>query len=151
MPSDIIVAGLGKSAQEFAPVSQKYITIGVNDIDQFFPPTHLVVLDPPRRFTDKRREIICATGALTIWTTPEWPCFKTDQRRRKITTLRLDNKSSFDIDHKHRSRKNDRYNQHQYLERPGCVPFIRYGGLAPGLCLSRTFLVGVSKNKGDTS
>jgi len=98
MVSDIIVAGLGKSIKDFAPVSQKYITIGVNDIDQFFSPTHLVVLDPPRRFTDKRRETICTTGALTIWTTPEWPCFKTDQRRRKITTLRFDNKSSFNID-----------------------------------------------------
>jgi hypothetical protein len=98
MPTDIIVAGLGKSTQKFAAVAHKYVTIGVNDIDKFFSPTHLVVLDPYRRFSPERQKIICETKADHVWTTPEWPCFKNDSRRKKITTVRFDNKQSFNID-----------------------------------------------------
>ena len=98
MPSDIIVAGLGNSVKEFAKVAHEYITVGVNDIDKYFAPTHLVVLDPSRRFSDERRKIIQNTKASVVWTTPEWPCFKDDPRQKKLTTLRFDNKNTFNVD-----------------------------------------------------
>ena len=98
MPIDIIVAGLGKSVQDFASVAHNYITIGVNDIDKYFAPTHLLILDPSRRFSDSRRKTICYTGASVIWTTPDWLCFKDDPRNHKITTVRFDNKENHDID-----------------------------------------------------
>jgi len=98
MLNDIIVAGLGKSAQEFASIAHKYVTIGVNDIDKFFAPTHLIVLDPPRRFHKSRMEIICNSKASHIWITPEWPCLKDDPRIKRISTVRFDNKISFDLD-----------------------------------------------------
>ena len=98
MPTDIIVAGLGRSAQDFAPLARNYVTIGVNDIDKFFAPTHLVVLDPARRFSPDRHKTICESGASVIWTTPVWPCFENDTRRKKITTVRFDNKEYFDLD-----------------------------------------------------
>lgn len=99
-PTDIVVAGLGKSTENFAPLADRYFTVGVNDCDRFFTPEHLVVLDPPHRFNDSRRDIVCKTGAKHVWTTPDWPCLRGDPRRKKITTNRFDRVNRFDIDHK---------------------------------------------------
>jgi hypothetical protein len=68
----IIVCGCGTSLLSFAKDSDKYVTIGVNDVPQLFTPTYLLVTDSPLRFNEKRRQILlksqskylftCATG-----------------------------------------------------------------------------------------
>lgn len=88
----IIVAGLGRSAEEFAHRANDYWTIGVNDIDRYFPPDHLYVCDEPTRFKGDRRGFVNNTKAKTVWT-PVPQKWKLDLHHpdiRKVKTRKFD-------------------------------------------------------------
>ena len=68
MPTEtIIVVGLGASAVRQADALCEFTTIGVNDVARFLSPTHLLVLDAPRRFTENRLLYIDICPAEVAW------------------------------------------------------------------------------------
>jgi hypothetical protein len=96
----IIVVGLGLSARQEVPRLQRAETIGVNDVDYFLHPKHLLLLDKPQRFKPTRLETIKKTKAKRIYYIGDrWDkFFRRDKRVQKfeILTWRSDNPADLD-------------------------------------------------------
>jgi hypothetical protein len=84
---EIIVCGLGPSIRDFAPHASNYYTIGVNDMDRYFVPDHLLVLDYRNSYSEERREYIVNTRAPVAWVTRRWP-FRNGPEVRGIMQIR---------------------------------------------------------------
>ncbi len=61
----ILVAGIGPSVHHWQPPA--CVSIGVNDIDRYFPPTYLLACDALSMFAFDRREWIKCTRAEAIF------------------------------------------------------------------------------------
>lgn len=86
----IVVVGLGPSAfrAEAQGLLRRFETIGVNDVDLFHHPKHLLLLDEMKRFTDERKKIIKRTQAKYIYYVQDrWDSyFGGSKRVRKFQT-----------------------------------------------------------------
>ena len=63
----IVVCGCGESLNEFAQ-SERYTTIGVNDVGRRFDPNYLVVVNPPLQFTGDRFRYVQTSRAEYVFT-----------------------------------------------------------------------------------
>lgn len=62
-----LVCGVGESVQDGFKPPEGVVTIGVNDVCQYFPVDHLIVIDHPRKFSKERQAIIKASRCGVFW------------------------------------------------------------------------------------
>ena len=83
----IDVLGLGESLKEFKP--SENITIGVNDINKYYPVDYLVCVDKPDKFTKDRLKTILDSNVKKFYThINEWSRLKTKTQIIQLNGIR---------------------------------------------------------------
>ncbi len=84
----VLVCGTGHSVREGFLPPAGVLTVGVNDIDRYFPVDHLLVIDRPRDFSQERQEVIRNSRSGVFWSCHDWPnCAHPDRRRLEVVGL----------------------------------------------------------------